>query len=191
MQSSRPRKTSGAASRAASTKRKRNSDDGAPSKQQRFAESRSTLEQARQYELVTAHMPLSALETHWSLGAEHRVENRPINRVHRQRLLDTFMQGDAHRTDPRNYILVKASKKDTDNMLNYLEATNGMNDEGIQQFFAWHRVNGDRKVEVLNGQHRLAAWHDYISKSKTPTHELSWICVFYDKSECPLQSIRC
>ena len=52
--------------------------------------------------------------------------------------------------------------------------------DDLLSFDKWLLVN-DRPVELLDGQHRVAALKRLVSKTGADTQELHWHCNFYDR----------
>ena len=111
-------------------------------------------------------MPLDALKRGRSLEADRRLA-----------LLDAFRKDNDQRTREQNYILLKASKEHVDRMLDFRKDY----DPNELLFFDWLAINEAVKVEVLDGQHRIEAWEDYVQETGLPLKERWWISVIYNE----------
>lgn len=153
-------------------------------RQKQFEDGESTLEQARPYRIIIASMPISTLTPVWSLG-----QNRPVSERHVQKLCAIFLQGGLNRTAHGNYLQVLCSKEDVSKMMAHLnaEGDSGMSNavDKIIDFTDWNSVTGNRKVEILAGQHRIRALEEYVKQTNSDNKELWWPCEFYDKGKRP------
>ena len=159
------------------------SDEDDPSPQGSFQETDSILEQARPYLLSVARLPVEALTSTWNQGQNRRLDHR-----HVEDLCETFLQGNLARQTERNHILVSCSSQAIRNMTVHL----GLGGQGegspdiapgvIALFEDWLKIN-DEKLEIIAGQHRIAALREYVRRTKSPENELWWTCKIYDRGE--------
>ncbi|KJZ70998.1 hypothetical protein HIM_09609 [Hirsutella minnesotensis 3608] len=131
-----------------------------------FEESKTTLEQAEPYRILTAKMPVKALVADWSLG-----RNRVIQEEHVKALCKLFQRGDMKRA---SYPLaVLGTRSAVECMLRQMGYGGDMTDvDNMPAFDDWLLVNG-RPVELLDGQHRIEALKRYVSETGAGEEELS------------------
>ena len=65
-----------------------------------------------------------------------------------------------------------------------VEATNDTTTEVIHDLRDWERHYAGYKLEVLAGQHRMAALRQYVRETGAGEAELWWNCVVYDQGRC-------
>jgi hypothetical protein len=151
-------------------------------RQRQFEAGESTLEQAQPYRIATARMPIDALTPVWSLN-----QNRPVSERHVQKLCTIFMQGGLNRTARGNHLQVLCSQEEVRKMMAHLNANTGSGMsvavDKVMDFTEWKSVIGDRKVEILAGQHRIRALEEYVKQTNAGDGELWWPCEFYDEGE--------
>ncbi|PWI64376.1 hypothetical protein PCL_10514 [Purpureocillium lilacinum] len=117
-------------------------------------------------------MPLDALTADWSLA-----RNRPIQAKHVDALYTIFERGDMKRASYPLAVLSTCSEVQC--ML--LEMGYDTTDtDDMPSFDKWLPVNG-RPVELLDGQHRVAALERLVSNTGVGKQELYWPCNFYDR----------
>jgi hypothetical protein len=151
-------------------------------RQKQFEAGESTLEQAQPYRIATARMPIDALTPVWSLN-----QNRPVSERHVQKLCTIFMQGGLNRTARGNHLQVLCSQEQIRKMMAHLNVDVGsgksMAVDEIMDFAEWKSVIGDRKLEILAGQHRIRALEEYVKQTNAGDGELWWPCEFYDEGK--------
>lgn len=162
-------------------KRKQRGDDDSSSSgegpdDEPIRDGRSAREQARAHLLAVAHLPLDALDTKWSTGT-----NRPLNAKHVRRLQGRFRTG-LERCTPENRILGLCSAADVRRLKtrSQLITQEEGRAEEVYDFADWLAVNDD-KVEVLAGQHRMAA----LRQLGAPAEDQWWSCELYDRDTLP------
>ncbi|GJN86979.1 hypothetical protein PLIIFM63780_010561 [Purpureocillium lilacinum] len=169
---------------AASTGKRRrdSSDENTPAKAARkqFEEGQTTLEQAKPYRILTARMPLDALTADWSLA-----RNRSLQAKHVDALYTIFERGDMKRA---SYPLaVLSTRSEVQRMLHGMGYDSDTPDaDDVPSFDGWLSVNR-RPVELLDGQHRVAALKRLVYRTGAGEEELHWPCNFYDRDELPPQ----
>ena len=135
-----------------------------------FEERETTLEQAEQYRILTAKMPVEALAADWSEG-----RNRTLEEKHVKALCKIFTQGGLNRAD--HHVAVLSTRSEVECMLRVMglhgEATDA---DDMPAFGDWLSVN--RQVELMDGQHRVAALERYVSETGADKKELWWHCDF-------------
>lgn len=141
-----------------------------------MAENSTTLQQAEDYILCTARLHLDALTTKWQLGT-----NRPINKKHRATLLTIFRNGGLQRTSKENFLHVLCTPdqvKEMQNSTNQQQTT-----DTIVNFVDWLPPTDTEKLEVVAGQHRISALHQYIQESNHPNpgREMWRTCILYNR----------
>ncbi|KAJ6436772.1 Maltose permease MAL31 [Purpureocillium lavendulum] len=165
-------------------KRRRDSSDderpNTPAKKaarKQFEERETTLEQAQQYRILTAKMPVEALAADWSVA-----RNRVIRGEHVKALCKIFTQGGLNRAG--HHVAVLATRSEVECMLRLMELHDEVTDaDDIPAFDDWLSVN--RPVELMDGQHRVAALERYVSETGADKKELWWPCDFYDRDTLP------
>ncbi|GJN78664.1 hypothetical protein PLIIFM63780_002173 [Purpureocillium lilacinum] len=151
---------------ASTGKRRRDASEGStPAKagRKRLEDVQTTLEQAELYRILTATMPVDALTADWSMGRS-KGSNRPIEEKHVNALYTIFQRGDMKRA---SYPLAVLSTQTED----------------LPAFDNW--LVNRRPVELLDGQHRVAALKRLVSKTGADEQELHWPCHFYDRDALP------
>ncbi|KAF5002984.1 hypothetical protein FDECE_10458 [Fusarium decemcellulare] len=142
-----------------------------------FQDSVSSRQQAEEYRLVTANIPVDALSCTWRKGM-----NRHVNPQHVSKLCSVFKQGGLERQAEENYLLVQCSSAAVERMISHLE---GLGHDPqlnkILSFEDWSAVNPEEKVEVMAGQHRVEALREYATQVRVEEKELWWTCIFYDR----------
>ena len=159
----------------AARKRSKNADEQDKSAIS-FQEGDSVQELARAYRLVTARLPVSALDPTWSVGQNRRLDER-----HAGQLCMIFEQGGLNRKAKENHLRVLCSAADVERMLNSLDGDTTSDTDIIPYFHHWNEVNNGRKVELMAGQHRVRALGRYLEKTGCKEEEAWWTCEFYDK----------
>ncbi|GJN87053.1 hypothetical protein PLIIFM63780_010635 [Purpureocillium lilacinum] len=163
---------------AASTGKRRrdSSEENTPAKAARkqFEEGQTTLEQAEPYRVLTARMPLDAVTSDWSLA-----RNQPIQAKHVGALYTIFERGDMKRA---SYPLaVLSTRSDVQRMLHGMGYDSDTPDaDDVPSFDTWLSVNRG-PVELLDGQHRVAALKRLVYRTGAGKEELHWPCNFYDR----------
>ncbi len=138
-----------------------------------------TLDQEDVKCVIAARMPIRALTTEWSLG-----RNRPVDARHVQRLSKRFLsEGGPKRDAKENHLKVLCSGDDLTKMLEAvgLTVTDASRGYTMPDFTDWLRVNGGRKAEVADGQHRLRGLEVFAKQAELGEEELWWPCDFYDR----------
>jgi hypothetical protein len=154
---------------------------GPSASRSRFECRESTQWRAQEYRIVTARMPLRSMTCTWSSGT-----NRPLDPQHVRRLREVFTAGGVDRSSAEHHLIVQCDRADVERMLEHLRsqpsppARDGAN-ESIASFQDWLLVNPGKQVEVMAGQHRIAALEEYVRRTGAPEDELWWTCVVYDK----------
>lgn len=123
------------------------------------------------------------LTSTWKQGQNRRLDHR-----HVENLCESFLQGSLARQTDRNHILASCSSQAIRNMMVHL-GSNGqcdgsleMADGAVASFEDWLKIN-DEKLEIMAGQHRIAALREYVKRTKSPESELWWTCKIYDRGE--------
>ncbi|KAK3175437.1 hypothetical protein K4F52_010267, partial [Lecanicillium sp. MT-2017a] len=146
--------------------------DGRAGKKICSDDSLSLREQAREYQLAVASMPLDALTSPSSPETHRRIDPK-----HVRRLCEIFNEGRLEATDERHYILVKASAEDVERMMRAFPRTARRDAHEVLDFSDWLAVNKGRHVEVVNGLRRAAA--------ARKTERRRWICVLFNAKTLP------
>ncbi|TWU71554.1 hypothetical protein ED733_003110 [Metarhizium rileyi] len=124
-------------------------------------------------------MPITALSTKWTLG-----ENRPEDPRHVQRLKKRFLdEGGPKREAKGNHIVALCSGADVRRMLESigLGETDFNAIEAMPDFSDWMLINGGRKAELVEGQHRIRALPEFAEEVGWGEEEMWWPCEFYDR----------
>lgn len=136
--------------------------------------------------LTTARMPIAALTTKWSLG-----ENRPEDPRHVQRLKKRFLdEGRPKREAKGNHVVALCSGADVRRMMGKIgvNETDFSTTEVMPDFSDWMSINGGRKAELVEGQHRIKALSEFAEKVGWGEEEMWWPCEFYDRGESSRQT---
>jgi hypothetical protein len=137
-------------------------------------ESESTMEQARPYLLAVARLRLSVLDTTWSVG-----RNRNVEVGHVQELKEIFKTVGLERRAPENRIWGLCSAAEVQRVRTAATQNGQQHEEDI--FLDWATINEGSKVEVMAGQHRIAALQAYVSEVGGQPGDLWWTCELYDR----------
>lgn len=147
-------------------------------------------QQAEPYRLTTVRFPIDALSARWGKG-----KNRPIDEHHKHELHESFRTQGLLRTDSKNWLRIACAKGDVDRMEAALQAGKGPGDkqEGTESetaswpsYMRWREVNAEVQVELIAGNHRVAALKDYLQDEPAAVDERWWICEVYDRDTLPL-----
>lgn len=142
-------------------------------------------QQAEPYRLTTVRFPIDALSARWGKG-----KNRPIDEHHKHELHESFRTQGLLRTDSKNWLRIACAKGDVDRMEAALQAGKGPGDkqEGTESetaswpsYMRWREVNAEVQVELIAGNHRVAALKDYLQDEPAAVDERWWICEVYDR----------
>ena len=140
-------------------------------------DSASIRELARPYLLAVGRLPLDVLNTTWSAG-----RNRAIEAKHVRELCEAFKINGLQRHEPRNRLLCLCSADDARRVRRGAseEAADGQPDKEMD-LLRWAEVNSG-SVEVIAGQHRIAALREYSRDSGgARPDQLWWTCELYDQ----------
>ena len=121
---------------------------------------------AEQFRLGTARLPLSALSTTW-----HEGQNRPLDAKQVDNLVAIYKEEGLLREPEENHLIVACSKADFDRALENAGLGSSIplpHLRSLTQFriphsvrwpllASWTTVNNGRLVELIAGQHRVAA----------------------------------
>ncbi len=161
-------------------KRSNSDEDEGPSKRQRREESAprpvedgsSTRQQAEEYLLATAKVPVGAMTRRWEGWDNRGLSRRQVARLHQE-----FRDVGLFREAEENFIVAQCSAAAVKKMLARLGADGR---EKALDFTDWVTVNGDAKIEVINGQHRMETLRLLHGKGKW------WTCSIYDRGLCAI-----
>lgn len=165
------------------TGRKRSNEEGdwGPAKRGRWTgrqgrsiikDDSSVRQQAEKYRLATAKIPLAVMTRRWEKG-----KNRGLSRGQVARLQSDFRELGLFREAEENYMLVQCSASAVERMTARPGLVEAVGREWIYDFEDWESVNGDERVEVMDGQHRMEALRQYGAEQPW------WTCRIYDKGE--------
>lgn len=169
---------------AGSIRKKRNSSALAVHGKERLRDSVSIRELAKPYLLAVGRLPIDVLDTRWSAG-----RNRTIEPVHVRELREAFRTNGLERREPRNRLLclcsadaVRRARESARESAPTDRQSSGSDDE--IEMLNWAEVNSGL-VEVMAGQHRIAALREYVRDSGSQADELWWTCELYDQGVFP------
>ena len=154
-------------------------NDGDGDESRALVEGLSVREEARPYLLAVAVMPLSVLTTTWTIG-----NNRMLDDDHIAELKASFENIGILRSAEEHRLRLLCSEREVQTMRQGIEATGkgaqGQRDAPLS-FLDWGKYNKGR-VEVMAGQHRIAALRQYLSDlGANDDEQLWWTCELYDK----------
>lgn len=173
---------------------KRNHDDeaaierspkrrGAAADESSIREASSIRQQAERHRLATAKMPLDSLTCTWTRGKNRRLQQQQVSR-----LCEDFRALGLEREAEENFLLVQCSAAAVEQMLAFLGVGRVLRDgeraqDRIWNFEDWPIVNSGEEVEVMAGQHRMAALRQYARQTGIGTGQLWWTCYIYEAGE--------
>ncbi|KID80877.1 hypothetical protein MGU_11700 [Metarhizium guizhouense ARSEF 977] len=148
-------------------------------------EASSIRQRAERYRLATAKMPLDSLTCTWTRGKNRRLQQQQVSR-----LCDDFRELGLEREAEENFLLVQCSAAAVEQMLGFLGVGRLLKDgesarDRTWSFHDWLVVNSGEEVEVMAGQHRMAALRQYATKTGSDTGKLWWTCYIYDADSLP------
>ncbi|CCE32938.1 uncharacterized protein CPUR_06860 [Claviceps purpurea 20.1] len=133
-------------------------------------ESKSVRDLAKPHLLTVAKLQLKALKPNWSTGS-----NRQLDADRVSKLKNVFKKDGLKRTAQENWLLCVCNAADISKLWpdeNSLDR--GHCSEVMPQL-----------IEVLNGQHRIAALRDYVSDTGNDEADLWWMCELYNQETLP------
>jgi len=154
-------------------------DKGGGVLSQAFHETQTIRRQAKPYQLMVAKIPFEALTPEWENG-----ENRQVDDKHVIDLDEVFEQNLA-RTSEENYILVSCTSQA---MQKYIkeqqqkDSTSQDDGQELRDLDGWLDINQE-PLEIMDGQHRVAALRRLVKRKKLPDTELWWTGIIYDKGK--------
>jgi hypothetical protein len=138
-------------------------------------ESNTTLQNAEEHIICTARLHVSTLTTAWSTGF-----NRPLHPKHLSNLLHIFRQDGIQRTAKENRLRILCTPDQVDAITSTLPRAGDHTGQPLD-FTSW-RVRSDvEKLEVLAGQHRIAALRQYVKELGLSHTEEWWTCDLYNR----------
>lgn len=138
-------------------------------------ETESARQQALPYLLATARIPISVLTAVWKVG-----QNRSLDFEHVQDLCSAFKNKALKRTSYDNHLFVSGRCESVCKMKEYLQDA-GQAGEKPLLFDDWAEVNPGELLEIIAGQHRVAALKEHAQKEGIPEEALWWTCEIYDQ----------
>jgi hypothetical protein len=140
-------------------------------------DSASISELAKPYLLAVGRLPLDVLDTTWITG-----QNRAIDTTHVRELREAFRINGLQRCEPRNRLLCLCNADDVERVRcgDSSERVRGERQNDETDMLRWAEVNSG-SVEVMAGQHRIAALREFIRDSGSQADELWWTCELYDQ----------
>ncbi|KAK3177774.1 hypothetical protein K4F52_009472 [Lecanicillium sp. MT-2017a] len=139
----------------------------------------SVMQEAEPHRLATAKLPFGALNCQWADGSNRELKDAQVTN-----LRGLFRTNSILRTADENFLVVKCSRDAVDRMLKHLEAQGHSAAAGktsLLSFLEWLRVNPGVKLEVLAGQHRMAALREEVRETGADDGELWWTCIILDE----------
>ncbi|KAG6149300.1 hypothetical protein E4U11_000196 [Claviceps purpurea] len=138
----------------------------------------SIKELARPYLLTITNLPIKALDI--------TGRNRPLDADHVTDLKNVFRRDGLERMAPGNRLLCLCTAAD----IQFGDTT--WSNEQSKDIRHWSEAISS-PIEVLAGQHRIAALRDYVTETESDPAELWWTCELYDRDTLPMhlnQSMR-
>ncbi|CAG9951122.1 unnamed protein product [Clonostachys rosea f. rosea IK726] len=131
-------------------------------------DSASISELAKPYLLAVGRLPLDVLDTTWITG-----QNRAIDTTHVRELREAFRINGLQRCEPRNRLLCLCNADDVERVRcgDSSERVRGERQNDETDILRWAEVNSG-SVEVMAGQHRIAALREFIRDSGSQADEL-------------------
>ncbi|KAG9249376.1 uncharacterized protein F5Z01DRAFT_641249 [Emericellopsis atlantica] len=147
----------------------------------------SVRQQARAHLLAIARLPVDLLQTEWRSG-----QNRPLDHAHVQDLYKAFEKGGVARDSVENHLFVACSHE-TARKLQQASSAAGSNDLSADQTtqdtipcFTYPRQEHVKvELELMAGQHRVAALRKFVREKHLDSSELWWTCELYNKDTLP------
>lgn len=139
----------------------------------------SARQAAHAHLLVTAKFPVDCLTSTWSRG-----QNREISVTHKRALRESFARNGVQRTDGRNFLTLVCTKSEVEKMRpvdgDHAPSWNSMAE--WPSFMNWEHVVGTH-VELSAGQHRVAAFKEFLAERKAEADDRWWIGEIYDRGK--------
>lgn len=161
---------------------KRSASPATQEEEPSFNGGQSVRQQAEAYELARVKLPLDAMTCQWEDGM-----NRAFVASHAAWLCSIFESTAVEREAEENYLLVQCSTHGVQRMLSILsndeKSRLATDKKTVVSFLQWLLVNPGISVEVLAGQHRIAALKEYARRRKVCSENLWWTCIIYMKGK--------
>lgn len=140
-------------------------------------ETESARQQALPYLLATARIPIRVLTAEWKIG-----QNRSLDFDHVQDLCSAFRNKALKRTAYDNYLFVSGRRESVHKMKEHLQGAGRTGEEPLP-FDDWADVNPEERLEIIAGQHRLAALEELGQQDGFHEEALWWTCEIYDQGK--------
>lgn len=153
----------------------------------KFAELQSLQEEAIEWYITTAILPIRALIPRWTAGT-----NRPLNPDRVQQLTENWTAhgGRPRRESPMHHIVIFAPAPEMHRMLQWLRGAERLGLSKLRQGrpnlqdFSNCAIDPNCTLELVSGQHRAAALERLMrTRGLDEKDELWWPCRIYDNGE--------
>ena len=160
------------------------SSDGKPRKKPKLStaaslETRSIEERVQPFRIMTVKFPIDYTTPNWSTG-----QNRDVNEKHVKQLCHLFEEYGLERLNCAHRICLLSSLQDVQRACKHLGINCVPNDPTASPpyFESWGETCTG-PVEVLAGNHRIAALKMYLERRKLDGNraERWWLCDIYDR----------
>lgn len=153
----------------------------------------SVRERAREHCITVAKFLVDDLTSTWIHGVNRALDKKQVNA-----LCEIFKGQKLQRESEQNWLVVLCSRKDVERMLAHVQQAGAPATETSSPwpwFGDWAKVIGSQ-VELMAGQHRVAAGKAFIQKygqlrTSSEPEPLWWVCEIYDCGRCRLSLRYC
>lgn len=161
---------------------------------------------AEQYRIGTARLPLSALNNVWRVG-----QNRPLSTKQIQHLLQVYKKEGLLREPEAHHLIVGCTREEFQQAIAHVATLTSASKSSRPEpltltccrtlpagqtwplLTAWSAVNSGSKVELIAGQHRVAAFKQLLLEQQqgstidttVANDNAWWVCDFYDTGMKP------
>jgi len=162
---------------------------------------------AEQYRIGTARLPLSVLNSVWRIG-----QNRPLSTKQIQHLLQVYKKEGLLREPEAHHLIVGCTRGEFQQAIERVTALTSTSESSKLEpltlacsrtlpagqtwplLTTWSAVNNGSKVELIAGQHRVAAFEQLLLERQqgrtvdttTAEDDAWWVCDFYDTGVEPI-----
>ena len=167
---------------------------------------------AEQYRIGTARLPLSVLSNVWRVR-----QNRPLSTKQIQHLLQVYKKEGLLQEPEAHYLIVGCTRGEFQQAIAHVTTLASTSESSTAEpltltcsrtlparqtwplLTTWSAVNNGSKVELIAGQHRVAAFKQLllerrqgstvdITVANDDDDDAWWVCDFYDTSVAPFPS---
>jgi hypothetical protein len=164
---------------------------------------------AEQYRIGTARLPLSVLSNVWRVG-----QNRPLSTKQIQHLLQVYKKEGLLREPEAHHLIVGCTRGEFQQAIAHATTLASTSESSRPEpltltrsrtlpagqtwplLAAWSAINNGSKVELIAGQHRVAAFEQLLLERRQGStvdgtvadDDAWWVCDFYDTGVEPFPS---